>query len=262
MSETPAARLRALLASGATVHSTFVKLAALEVIDLLRGAGIDAVVVDLEHSQLSDAQARGLVRHAAALGLPAVVRLPSVDSGLINRLLEAGAAGIQLSTVTRRGQVEELLAACRFPPAGRRSLSLSHPAAGYGSESVSEHLARTQDGPLVVVQIETAKTDDPLSTILAGTDVAFAGTTDLAVDLGVRGPDDPAVDEVVGRIAGAVAAAGPPTVLGGWASNSIAADRLTAHGARYITMSSDLALLAGAVRRELFSPAYKENKQT
>lgn len=247
-------KIRARLASGATVRSVFVKLAALEVVDLVHQAGLDAMVVDLEHSQLSDSEARRLVRHASALGLPAVVRLPSVDPGLINRLLEAGAAGIQLSTVTSRRQVEELIAACRFPPGGRRSLSLAHPAAGYGLESMTEHLAARRSGPIIVVQIETAKTDDPLPMIVSGTDVAFIGTTDLAVDLGATGPGDPVVDEVIGRIAAAVADAGPPTTLGGWAANAHAAGRLMDHGARYITWSSDLALLAGALRSE-FPPS-------
>lgn len=261
MSQAAASRLRTLLASGATVWSTFVKLVSTEIVDLLHGAGLDAIVIDLEHSQLSESEGRRLVRHAAALGIPAMVRLPEVDSGLINRFLEAGAAGIQLSTVTSRRQVEDLRAACRYPPEGRRSLSLAQPAAGYGGETVEAHLAKTKEGPLVVVQIETAKTDDPLSTIIAGTDVAFCGTTDLAVDLGVTSPEDPAVTAAVGEIAQAVAAAGPPTVLGGWASSFGTAQPMVAAGARYLTLSSDLALLAGAVRREL-TPPDKESPHT
>lgn len=258
MSGAPALALRRLLGSGGIVRSTFVKLASLEIIDLLHGAGLEAVVVDLEHSQLSDSDARLLVRHAAAVGLPAMVRIPSVDAGLINRLLEAGAAGIQLSTVTNRRQVEDLLAACRYPPGGTRSLSLAQPAAGYGAQDVTTHLATNIDGPFVVVQIETAKTDDPLEAIIAGTDVAFAGTTDLAVNLAAGGPDDPAVVEVVSSIARAVGTAGPPTVLGGWAAGVESAASLLSLGARYLTLTSDLALLAGAVRRELSLPVPKE----
>lgn len=262
MSETPASHLRARMASGATLWSTFVKIPALEVVDLLHRSGLDAIVIDLEHSQLSDSEARRLVRHAGALGLPAMVRLPSVDPGLVNRLLEAGAAGIQLSTVTSRRQVKELLAACRYPPDGTRSLSVAHPAAGYGEETLEGHLAKTKDGPFVVVQIETAKTDDPLPAIITGTDVAFAGTTDLAVDLGVSGPDDPAVAGAVAAIAEAVTAVGPPTVLGGWASSIGSAEPLLSCGARYLTLTSDLALLAGAVRRELSRSAHKEPPTT
>jgi 4-hydroxy-2-oxoheptanedioate aldolase len=56
------------------IAGTFVKLPALEVIEIA-AAELDFVVVDLEHSQLAEADALRLVRHAWALGFPAVVRL-------------------------------------------------------------------------------------------------------------------------------------------------------------------------------------------
>src|SRR4051795_10070327 len=71
----------------------FVKLAATEVVDIAARSGLDFIVVDLEHSQLSEADGLHLTRHAAALGLPALVRLPELDRGAVNRLLEAGARG-------------------------------------------------------------------------------------------------------------------------------------------------------------------------
>src|SRR5437763_15265650 len=89
------------LSSGRRV-GTFVKLPALESIDLC-AASLDFCVVDYEHSQLAEGDVLRLVRHAAALGFPAVVRIPEVDGGLVNRLLEAGAAGLQLSRVRRAG---------------------------------------------------------------------------------------------------------------------------------------------------------------
>src|ERR671937_571785 len=101
------------------VVGTFIKLAALESIEIA-AAELDFAVVDLEHSQLSEGEARRLVRHAHALGFPAVVRIPELDRGLVNRLLEAGAAGIQLSTVRRAAEVSELRAATRYAPAGTR----------------------------------------------------------------------------------------------------------------------------------------------
>jgi 4-hydroxy-2-oxoheptanedioate aldolase len=167
----------------------FLKLPSTEVVDLVRAAGFDFAVVDLEHSQLGEADARALVRHARAIGLPALVRLPEVDRGLVNRLLEAGAAGIQLSTVRRAAQVRELRAATRYAPAGTRSISLSHPQAGYGATALADYLqAQAGEPPLVVAQIETSETDDPLEAILAERpDVVFLGTTDLSVDVGLDG---------------------------------------------------------------------------
>src|SRR5919202_336927 len=123
--------LRERLREGRLV-GTFVKLPALESIEIV-AAELDFAVVDLEHSQLDEGDALRLVRHARALAFPAVVRVPELDRGLVNRLLEAGAAGIQLSSVRRRADVDELRAAMLYAPEGTRSLSLAHPLAGVGS---------------------------------------------------------------------------------------------------------------------------------
>src|SRR2546421_12250572 len=71
---------------------TFVKLPALDSIEIV-AAALDFAVVDLEHSQLAEGDALRLLRHAAALGFPALVRVAAADRGLVNRLLEAGAGG-------------------------------------------------------------------------------------------------------------------------------------------------------------------------
>src|SRR3954452_21353853 len=163
----------------------FVKLSSTEVIDIVGAAGYQFAVVDLEHSQLSEADARALVRHGHAVGLPTLVRIPELDRGTVNRLLEAGAVGIQLSTVRSAAQVVAARAMTQYAPDGSRSISLAHPQAGYGGVPLADSLRETHaDRPLPRVQDETAETDDPLAEIMAARpDVVFAGTTDLAVDL-------------------------------------------------------------------------------
>lgn len=212
----------------------FLKLPSTEIVDLVHASPLDFAVVDLEHSQLSESQARALVRHGAAVGLPLLVRLPELDRGLVNRLLEAGAAGIQLSTVRRVEQIAGLRSAVAYAPAGTRSVSLAHPQAGYGGTPLAEYLAGVGK-PLVVAQIETAETDDPLDELMAaGPDVAFIGTTDLSVDLGL---DASRVRARVEEIAQAAAAAG--VALGAFA--------LEEERVAYRLVSSDLALLRAAV---------------
>lgn len=214
----------------------FLKLPSTEVVDLVAAGGFDFVVVDLEHSQLAEADARALIRHARAVGLPALVRLPDVDRGLVNRLLEAGAAGIQLSTVRRAAQVRELRSAMRYAPDGNRSISLAHPQAGYGATALEDYLAaQAADPPMLVAQIETATTDDPLEAILAERpDVVFLGMTDLSVDLG---RDAERVRARVDEVAAAVERAGIP--LGAFGLDD---PRVT-----FELVSSDLALLRAAV---------------
>jgi len=211
---------------------TFVKLPALESIDVC-AASLDFCVVDHEHSQLAEADVLRLVRHAQAIGFPAVVRIPEVERGLINRLLEAGAAGIQLSSVRRVADVRALREATRYAPAGTRSISLAHPAARYGAVPLRDYVQDARR-PLLVIQLETRETDDPLPEICgAGADVVFLGLTDLLVDCSL---DDEAARARADEIAAAAAGAG--TVLGGFGTD----ERF-----RYSVVSSDVALLREAV---------------
>lgn len=237
----PSARLRERLRAGA-ILGTFLKLPALETVDIAVSAGFDFAVVDGEHAQLDEGQVRGLVRHGAALGLPMVVRIPAVDAGVINRLLEAGAAGIQLSSLRAKAQRDALVSASRYAPGGTRSVSLAHPAADYGAEGIPAYLERQKDGPLLVGQIETATTADPLPELLRGLDVGFIGTTDLSVDLGRPGQlDDPRVRARVDEIAKAAASAG--VAFGAWVGSAEALGALRTHAPRYVVVGSDLQLL-------------------
>jgi 4-hydroxy-2-oxoheptanedioate aldolase len=219
----------------------FVKLPSTQVVELAAAAGFDFCLVDLEHSQLGEADAMRLVAHAAALGFPAIARVPELDRGVVNRLLEAGASGVQLSTVRTAAQVRELRSATRYATVGNRSISLAHARGGYGAVPMGEYLQREEASPpLVVAQIETAQTDDPLAEIVAaGPDVVFIGTADLRADVGL---DEDAFRERVAEISDAVATAG--VALG---AIGLEDPRIT-----YRVLSSDLALLhsaaAGAVR--------------
>jgi 4-hydroxy-2-oxoheptanedioate aldolase len=216
---------------GRRVAGTFVKLPAVEVLEIV-AAGLDFAVVDLEHSQLSEGDALRLLRHARALDFPALVRVHALDRGFANRALEAGAAGIQLSSVRSAGEVKALRDACLYAPRGSRSVSLAHVQADFGRTPLATYLGRVED-PLLVVQVETAETEDPLDAIAsAGADVVFVGVTDLSVDLEL---DAERTAARVDDIARAAAAAG--VTLGGFGADERFA---------YSIASSDLALLAQA----------------
>jgi 4-hydroxy-2-oxoheptanedioate aldolase len=228
--------LRSRLAAGERVIGTIVKLPSDEVVDVLAGAGFDFGMVDLEHSQLAEGEALRLLRHGYGTGFPLVARIAVVESRLVNRLLEAGAAGIQLSTIRRVEQVHALIAASRYAPAGRRSVSLNHPVAGYGAVGLEEAVGA--EPALLIGQIETAETDDALDEIAsAGLDVLFAGTVDITVDLGF---DAERVAPRVKEIRAAADAAGLP--FGAYAANAAALP----DGVRYAVISADLSLLRSA----------------
>lgn len=250
MPSDPRPSLRERLTDGPAV-GTFVKLPSFDVVDVAAAAGFDFVVVDLEHSELDARTALQLVRHAAALGLPALVRLAALDADLVNRSLEQGAAGVQLSTVRDQGTAAALRRAANYPPGGTRSVSLAQPAAGFGARSLVAHLdASSAAPPLLVGQIETATTESSPAEIAGELDVVFAGTTDLSVDLGHAGDlAHPEVTSRVAEIAAATTDAG--RAFGAFANAANEIPALVALGARYIVVASDIALLGAAARSTL-----------
>jgi len=240
-----ATRLRERLRGGPPLVGTFVKLPALESVDLVRSLGFDLAVVDGEHSQLDEGAILSLLRHGAALDLPMLVRTSTRDAGSLNRMIEAGAAGIQLSTLRACAERDALVSATRYAPDGTRSVSLAHPAADYSGIPLAQYLERSKEFPLLVGQIETASTIDPLPEILGGLDAAFIGTTDLSVDLGRPGMlDDARVTGRVSEIATAASSAG--VALGAWVASADALAKLGDARFRYVLVGSDLqALRAG-----------------
>lgn len=229
------------------VLGTFVKLGRREVIEILALAGLDFAICDLEHSQITEAEAGHMIAAGKSCGLPVMVRVAHFDPGQINRLLEAGAAGIQLPQVQTRDQVAAFRAACKYPPEGSRSVSLAQPAAGYGSEPLAQYLERSNREVLLVGQLETRELEQPLTALIDGLDVVFIGSLDLAVDMGVPGKlDDPAVQQRLREMEGAAATTN--VHLGIYADSPARAAQAAAAGYRMIALSSDLGALAGAAK--------------
>ena len=238
------AGLRTRLGEG-PCFGTFVKLPRPEVIDLLALAGFDFVICDMEHAQITEVEARLVIRASAAAGLPCMVRLPDPTPGVVNRLLEAGAAGIQMPRLQVAAEARRLRQMMRYPPEGRRSVGTANPMAGYGSRALPAYLAAANASALVVGQFETVQMEDPCDPMMDGLDVAFIGPVDLRVDYGLDA-DDAKVERHVRIVETAAARTG--TVMGAFAGNPDAAERYLAAGYRYIAVAGDITFLSGAAK--------------
>lgn len=180
-------------------------------------------------------------------GLPVIVRIADFEPGLVNRLLEAGAAGIQVPQVQTIEQAAVIRRACRYPPQGTRSLSLMQPAAGYGAEPLADYIRRSNQEVLFIGQLETHELQQPISRLIGELDVAFIGSLDLTLDMGVPGKlEDPAVQQRLREIEQAAAQCKVP--LGIYADSPARAAQAAAAGYRLIALSSDLGALAGAAK--------------
>lgn len=221
----------------------FLKLPRPEVVDLLKQAGFDFVIVDMEHGQISEIEARTVIQACAAAGLPAVVRLPDASSGVVNRLLEVGAVGIQMPKVRARTDAERLRAMMHFPPEGVRSIGIANQWAQYGAVPTPTVVEEANARSVAIGMFETKEFADPMEEILKPLDAVFIGPGDLSIEFGLPG-DHPDVQAYIRKIE--EAARNTNTILGFAASTPQQAAGLAARGYRYIALSNDISMLSGA----------------
>ncbi|MCM3766312.1 HpcH/HpaI aldolase/citrate lyase family protein [Neobacillus niacini] len=235
---------------------TFLKIPRPEIVDVLALAGFDFIICDMEHAQISEEEARSVIRAGVNAGIPVVVRLPEPVQGLVNRLLEAGAVGIQMPRLRKASETKELYSMMHFPPLGTRSVGVANIFANYGSVTIKDYLDSENARVLTVGQFETKAIDDCIENMFDGLDVAFIGPTDLAVDFGVPGNiHDPNVQRHLAEIEKAANKTG--TIMGAFAGNLEQAKYYIERGYRFLAVSGDISLVAAGANSLV--KAFREN---
>lgn len=193
--------LRTKLKSGHLSVGSWITIGAPAIAEILARAGFEWLVIDLEHSALSIAQAVELIRTIDLCGVTPLVRLTSNDGNQIKRVLDAGAHGIVVPMVNSAADAERAVAATRYAPRGTRGVGLSR-AQGYGTR-FAEYLAWQEEGAIVIPQIEHRDAVNALESILRvpGVDGFIVGPYDLSCSLGIAGQfDHPDYQRAMARI--------------------------------------------------------------
>src|SRR5205823_448377 len=102
-------RLRARLAAGEPTVGTFIGTASPVTAEVCAAAGVDWVLLDLEHGAGGEEQVRDVVPAAGAYGVPTVVRVESTARIRLGRVLDLGAAGVMLPRMESVAEVAEAL---------------------------------------------------------------------------------------------------------------------------------------------------------
>jgi 4-hydroxy-2-oxoheptanedioate aldolase len=179
------------------------------------------------------------------------VRVASIDSGAIGRLLDSGARGIIAPTVETAAQARALVEATKYPPVGRRSLGPSRPEL-YAGPSYTD---AGNEAVSCIVQIETLAGVEAAEEILdvAGVNSVYLGPADLAVSYGLPGrPDwtDGPVYDAIGVVAKAARAR--DLTHGIYASSADYAAGLIREGlVDYVGLGIDLLLVGAQARQNL-----------
>ena len=87
---------------------------------ILKSAGCDFVLFDLEHSGFHFETVKSVMRYFEAAQLPAIVRVPSKEYQHIARAMDMGAEGLMLPMVSTAEEARQIVHAMKYHPAGGR----------------------------------------------------------------------------------------------------------------------------------------------
>jgi 4-hydroxy-2-oxoheptanedioate aldolase len=203
----------------------------------LAAAGLDYVVVDLQHGAATERDLPAITSAIGLAGATPLARVRYAHPADIGRALDLGCQGVIVPNVDSAAQAAAVAGACRYPPDGYRSAG--GVLAGVGR-------------PLCIVMVESANAVADLEATLAidGVDGIYVGPRDLSLSLGCAlDPRDPVLRPVLERIWSACAAAGKPA--GVHASDGATALLYRDSGCRLLTVAVDAVTVVRGVAGEL-----------
>ncbi len=240
-----ATTLRAKLDAGQTVLGLFTPQASPTQAELLAMSGFDFLICDGEHGEIEPADMTSLALACEAHDCAPLIRVPSIESRVVGRFLDYGAAGVIAPMINSIADGERLLQSALYPPEGSRGLAQTRNT-GYGLRgNIADQLAQSNTSTLAIVQIETQEAIDHLDEILSldRVDVVFVGPADLSSSLGIPMQfTHPKFLEAMMNIATKVKASGKH--LGGLIADAEQIPMLHSLGFRFIAVYMDMLLAA------------------
>lgn len=166
--------------------------------EIMSDAGFDWLCIDMEHSVTDYFEAQQLIMAIQGKGIKAFVRVGENNSRIIKRILDAGADGIIVPSVSSREEAIKAVQAVKYPPEGKRGVGLARAQSyGFGFESYKDDKAKHVK---LIVQIEHIDAVNNLESIIEvdGVDGTFIGPYDLSGSMGKPGRyDDEDVKEAL-----------------------------------------------------------------
>jgi 2-keto-3-deoxy-L-rhamnonate aldolase RhmA len=250
MSESWSNPVRRRLRAGEPVVAITIATPNIETAAHAAALGFHLLWVEMEHSPVTLESLRAIV--LATRGLPATVfaRVPFNEIWLAKRVLDQGVTGVVFPFTSTPELARQAVAACRYPPHGRRGsgaglAAATWPAPGNYYDSADENV-------MVVTVIEDRPGLENVDAIAAtpGLDVIFIGTSDLAFSLGKRGDqEDTEVKRAVDRIADAARRHGK--ILGRPAGTAEKIREYQDQGFRFFQAGTELGMMADGARHLL-----------
>ena len=239
-------RLKQRLAAGERLAGMWLQSGSATLAEIAVMAGFEVVLIDNEHGPASLETTLELMRAIEAAGGMAVVRVPWNDQVYLKRALDLGAHSLMVPMVQNADEARAAVAACRYPPRGRRGYAAPIArAASYGLDG--DYIRHAHDDLLLMLQVESAAavTAIPEMAAVDGVDLLFVGANDLAGSIDrLEALDAPDAAALIAEAERAIRES--PAWMGTIPRAGVDAADLYAEGHRLVIGPSDLALFRAA----------------
>jgi 4-hydroxy-2-oxoheptanedioate aldolase len=216
-------------------------------IEAMGYAGMDYVIIDLEHGPNSVQSVQNLIRGAQVAGLMPIVRVKESCASVMSEVLDIGAGGIQVPQITTKAEAEAVIKRTKFSPMGERGVCRFVRAAKYSAKDRFEYFKDANEA-VTILQIEGQEGIDNIEEILSveGIDVLFIGPYDLSQSLGVAGQiEHPLVEQKMLEIVKLCSEKG--ITVGTFVDTVENALKWKKLGVKYISYSVDVGIFCDAV---------------
>jgi len=242
------ARFRHRLAQGLPLIGTWLQVANSDYAEVIGDAGYDWAAIDMEHGAFSRHSLPDIFRALELGGTAPMARIANPDSSLCQQALDAGAAGVIIPRVETATQLESLIAACKWPPAGARGVGFSR-ANLYG-KYFDNYKVESQMS-FVVAQVESAIAVASIAEIATvhGLDAIMIGPYDLSASLGRTGDlRHPEVQTAIQQVMTACRSIGVASGIHVVQPSPSDLNDAIAAGHRFIAYGTDMLFLASRLK--------------
>lgn len=218
------------------------------VAQILKLAGCEYVIYDMEHAGFSIEQLKTQVAHCRGLGVAPMVRVPRGEYQFLARALDVGAQGVMVPMVDSVEEARHIVESTHYPPKGRRGAAFGFAHDDYQPGDPKAKMRAADNRNLIIAQIETERGLAEVEEIAAldGIDCLWLGHFDMTNFLGIPGQfDHPDYIAAIKRIVAAGRKHGK--ALGFMAADQSWARQYRQYGFNMIASGTDQGILMAGV---------------
>lgn len=176
------------LAMGEYVIGTWCDIPSSSLVNVIAKAGMDFVIIDMEHGSVDFRVAQDMIFAAEAENCEAIIRVASNNESHILRSLDIGCSGIIVPHIESLQDKNKVIEYSKFYPDGNRGFNPFVRSGNYNSKN-SKYFQEENEKNIIALILEGKEGLKNLEEIVEdkNVDIIYIGVYDLSISLGVPG---------------------------------------------------------------------------